>query len=123
MKERRGLYKVKKTCRNLECRYGPFTPTFEFGFHEDNVGGPGTGLCERCFALEIAKPNDGIKIPEEFLSLKCKIGSGSLTCRFLSFSETFKCTKKSTKQSPINLKAKGDNCSGPPQFWTRRSES
>lgn len=120
MKERRGLDKVKKTCR--KCGRGPYTPTYEFGFHEDNVDGHGTGLCEKCFGLEIAEPNDGIEIPKQFVGLKCKIGSGSLTCRFLSFSETFKCTKKGKKNFPINIKAKGDNCSGPPQFWTRRSE-
>lgn len=67
-------------------------------------------------------------LEKEQLRKICKLGSGEATCSFLSFSseDGFSCLKKTGLEEIIRQKrdsgqmnAKGDNCSGPPNFDTR----
>lgn len=66
-------------------------------------------------------------LKKEHLEKICKLGSGEATCSFLSFApgDGFSCSKKTgleeiirQKRASGQMKAKGDNCSGPPNFDT-----
>ncbi len=110
---------VKVTCR--KCGKGPYTPSFIDDFYQDNVAGPGTGLCESCMMAEAFKPKEPVEIEKNHLKSVCKFGGGSSTCRFLVIAGDFKCTKGSGLHQTIEARAetmtaKGDNCGGPPDF-------
>lgn len=64
---------------------------------------------------------------KEHLEKICKLGKDQATCSFLSFTPGgFSCVKKTRleeivrqKRAAGEMNAKGDNCSGPPNFDTR----
>jgi hypothetical protein len=61
----------------------------------------------------------------------CKKGRGEMTCSFLGVSSTtYVCLKGSSMESNIRtriqegtMRAKGDNCSGPPKFTATTNNS
>ena len=115
----------ERTCRKCKLT---FTPSFRFDFYEDGTDDPKVGICERCMMNEAfadQKPtNDPSPIPAGYEMTVCKIGKGRETCGFLGMSGVkFQCLKGSSFESKIrerqrqnSLGAKGDNCSGPPEF-------
>ena len=64
------------------------------------------------------------KINEEHLKNVCLLGAGSLTCSYLGMGgQGFECLKRTQFQGIIDrrraerqIRAMGDNCSGPPEF-------
>jgi hypothetical protein len=109
----------KNTCRNCGL---VFVPSIEFDFYPDGDDQK-IGLCENCL-LKIILYGDQIPIPIGHEKNMCLIGSGSTTCSFVGFAENkWNCLKGSSLESTIREKirdgsitAKGDNCSGPPDF-------
>ena len=106
----------QKTCRI--CGFGPYSPSFTFDFYEDDVDGEGTGRCEKC----MMNPPSQVEISEEQVKNVCKMGQPG-TCRFLTFEDKFKCAKWSRLHEAImsraekgEMRAKGDNCTGPKKF-------
>ncbi len=81
--------------------------------------------CEECRvrATETAEDKK-IELPKDYLENVCRFGKGSLTCSFLAMgSEGLSCLKGHPLESIIRqrreagtIRAKGDNCSGPPVF-------
>lgn len=63
-------------------------------------------------------------LPEEHLKEICKLGQGSLACRFLIFDcQTLQCecAKGTSLENTVNerkekMRCRGNNCSGPPYF-------
>lgn len=102
-----------------------FIPSFAFDFYQDSED-PEVGLCENCMlAKAFGVPNgDPQPVPKGYEDAVCKIGQDSATCSFLAWSGSGpKCLKGSSFETAINRKrqegsgvAKGDNCSGPPDF-------
>ncbi len=119
------------TCR--KCKLS-FIPSFTFDFYRDGKD-PEVGLCENCMiseALAPKKPNsDPSPLPAGYDATVCKFGKGQETCSFLGMSGNgLRCLKGSPLESNIiqrrredSMGAKGDNCSGPPDFQkTKRSK-
>lgn len=109
------------TCR--QCKL-TFVPSFEFDFYADESD-PKVGLCERCFMLETFSENpkrDPVYIPNGHETTICLIGKKQETCKFLSIDgKGYQCLKNSSLEKIIierasSMRAKGDNCSGPPDF-------
>ncbi len=116
------------TCRRCGLT---FVPSFTFDFYPDGED-PNVGLCEKCVIDEaLGKPkitsNDPVPLPAGYEKTVCKRGRRSLTCSFIGMTgDGFRCLKGSTLESEINRRraegsmgAKGDNCSGPPDFTVR----
>ncbi len=64
-------------------------------------------------------------IPDDHLENVCRPGKGKSTCVFLMFGAGFECAKKTgfekllrDRRAQGETNAKGDNCSGPPDFKT-----
>jgi hypothetical protein len=107
-----------------------FIPSFLFDFYpEPTKENPKAGLCEICFMSKIfsgqtATNVSPVSIPKGYQDAVCKKGKGKITCSFLGFGEGgFICLKGSSMETVIrgklrdgSMRAKGDNCSGPPQF-------
>jgi hypothetical protein len=107
------------TCRL--CGHGPYTPSIMFNFYQDDVDGLGTGLCESCIMNVSFATKGPVSITEEQRVNLCKGGQGADACRYLVFTEGFKCAKGSSIQSTIenragSMLAKGCYCLGPPNF-------
>ena len=107
------------TCR--KCGHGPYTPSFTFDFYEDGKAGPGTGLCETCMLQEALKSDEPVEVPDNHRNRVCLGKGGKTTCRFLVFDGKYKCAKGSQMHNFIESRvgtmgAKGDNCSGSPEF-------
>lgn len=112
------------TCRN--CHY-TFVPSFLFDFYPDSKN-PKTGLCENCMmaeAFSTSRPSrDPVPLPAGYKENVCKFGKGRVTCSFLGITtDGLHCLKNSSFESAIrqrrqenSMRAKGDNCSGPPDF-------
>jgi len=110
----------KRTCRVCEKT---FVPSFIFDFYPDGED-PSVGRCERCMMTELFKKPDPVSVTPEHAETVCKSGKGEIACSFLGLGEGgFSCLKKSSFESAIqerrragSIGAKGDNCSGPPDF-------
>lgn len=110
------------TCR--KCNLS-FVPTFLFDFYQDGED-PEVGLCENCMMAKVfgsAPSGDPKPLPEGYQDAVCKFGQGSATCSFLAWGDGLVCLKGSSLETAINRRrqegsmvAKGDNCSGPPDF-------
>lgn len=109
------------TCR--KCGY-TYIPNFAFDFYPDGKD-PKVGLCERCVMAEMLAPKPLQVIPVGHDKNVCKFGQGPTTCAFLVMpgGEGLKCAKQSEFEGMIrkrlsegSISAKGDNCSGPPDF-------
>lgn len=66
---------------------------------------------------------DGTPLTYDDAHGRCKMGRGTETCRYLGIGQTYTCLKGSTFQTLIDervandqIGAKGDNCSGAPDF-------
>ncbi|MBI4992315.1 MAG: hypothetical protein HZB99_03785 [Candidatus Harrisonbacteria bacterium] len=68
---------------------------------------------------------------EEQLKNICKLGKGEVTCSFLGMipGSGFSCLKGTPVEAIIwerrdsgKMSAKGDNCSGPPNFMSQKSD-
>lgn len=117
------------TAREFQCRSckRQFVPSVTCDFYEDNVDGPGTGLCEPCLMRSVfdAAPKP---LPRPgFEKEVCRIGQGAATCCFatmsLDGSGQFQCAKWSGLNNEIVGRQKkgtmlsiGLNCDGPPSF-------
>ncbi len=65
-------------------------------------------------------------LSDDHIQKVCKIGQGEATCSFLAFDPReggMSCMKETSLEASIwlkrangTMKAKGDNCSGPPNF-------
>ena len=102
-------------------------PDFSFDYYGSTNNRD--GQCENCMMREAFKKVDTQEVPsKEHLKEVCKFTQGRLTCRYLCMhpgKETMEhCAKGSDLQSTIDargdtMKAKGDNCSGIPDFQIR----
>lgn len=118
--------KEEYTCRKCKTI---FVPSFEFNFYQDGDD-PTVGLCESCMmaeAFSAKSRNDPKPLPTEppnFDQVVCRINQGKRTCSFLGVSgQGFRCLKGSSLEATIkerllsgSMDARGDNCSGPPNF-------
>lgn len=119
----------KFTCSKRGLNFIP-SPIFDF-YPEPTAENPDAGLCETCmitgvFAESAAPKIDPVPVPKECVERVCKRGQGKATCSFLGFDAktgNFSCLKGSSFEAPIrerlrngSIRAKGDNCSGPPDF-------
>lgn len=112
------------TCRVCERIY---TPSVQDDFYPDDDD-PTKGRCERCLFAEVLKPKprDPVLLPSGYEDRVCKKGQGAATCCFLGMGghpTGMKCLKGSDFEPAIRenmtrgtMRAKGDNCSGPPEF-------
>lgn len=117
---------VSQECTCRKCNH-TFVPSLAFDFYPDGSD-PKVGLCERCMmkeALTNREPSDDpAKVPDGHQVNICKFGKGPETCSFLGMTgNEFQCLKGSSLESVIrqrrrenSIRAKGDNCSGPPDF-------
>jgi hypothetical protein len=116
--------------REYECRkcHLVFVPTYTLDFYPDSRGSR-EGLCEHCrFTEGFTGPKslygEPVSIPVDYELTVCKKGQGEATCSYLGLSpESFRCMKGSYLERIIKMRrqedlmaAKGDNCSGPPDF-------
>lgn len=68
--------------------------------------------------------NEENKLTKEFAGIVCRMGEGEFCCSFLAMDkEGLTCLKNTKYAEEIihrrllgTMKAKGDNCSGPPNF-------
>jgi hypothetical protein len=111
----------ERTCR--KC-HKTFVPSFVFDFYPDGDD-PKVGLCEQCLMEKInTRPpmREPITVSPRHAERICKIGQGRMTCSFLAVTgSSFKCLKDSgmelsTEAREKTMTARGDNCSGPPDF-------
>ena len=113
------------TCRKCHATY---VPSFIRDFYPDGKD-PKVGLCESCMMQENfgpkEPPKEPVDIPEEKIKTLCKPGDGAATCSFLLAGRgaRFSCSKGTAFQATIDnrraagtMGAKGDNCSGPPDY-------
>ena len=117
---------VSEKCTCRKCNR-TFVPSVAFDFYPDGED-PKVGLCERCMlkeALGGREPSgDPVPVPDGYREKVCKMGKGPATCSFLGMTGSeFRCLKGSSMESIIqqrrqedSMSAKGDNCSGPPDF-------
>lgn len=109
------------TCR--KCGHGPYVPSFSFDFYPDSED-PKVGLCERCMMTQAFAPKEPATPPEGHVRSVCKPGHGHETCSFMiAGAGGLKCGKGSAFENAIRqrlvegtMNAKGDNCSGHPDF-------
>lgn len=113
---------TKVTCR--ECRL-EFVPSPAFDFYPDDWDKDvNVGLCERCLMTKVFAPKPSpVPVPEGYEDKVCKKGQKDLMCSYLGMMPKFMCLKGSNVEEIINerrregsMGAKGDNCSGPPDF-------
>jgi len=116
------------TCRKCNLT---FVPSFTFDFYPDGED-PNVGLCETCMLNEALgrpkTPNNGpVPLPAGYEETVCKRGQRNLTCSFIGATGSgFHCLKGTAFEPEINRRraegsigARGDNCSGPPDFTVR----
>jgi hypothetical protein len=110
----------KVTCMECEEKFVP-SPAFDFYPDGDD---PEIGRCEKCLvAKALSKPSSS-PLPSNYEDTVCKRGKGEETCSFLGMTgKGFHCLKNSSWEKEIkqrrsegSMNAKGDNCSGPPNF-------
>lgn len=116
--------KVQVTCRKCKLT---FTPSFSFDFYPDGED-PTVGQCENCLMKETfagtSSKSGSSALPARYRDTICRVGKGAATCSFLLFGgNEFECAKGSTFEPPIrerlregSMNARGDNCSGSPDF-------
>lgn len=119
-------------CTCSKCGH-TFVPSFVFDFYpEPTKDNPNAGICENCMLKEALSRSDAemVSVPREYETTVCKRGQGAITCCFLAVGPVgpvgevgYACLKKSSLEANIRVKlrngtmlAKGDNCSGPPDF-------
>lgn len=108
------------TCR--KCHLS-FVPSVLFDFYPDGQD-PKVGLCERCVVNQALGVNDPTPLQPGQEVARCKFGQHKRTCSFLGVTgKGFQCLKGTAMETEIrkrreenSIKAKGDNCSGPPDF-------
>ena len=110
------------TCRKCHTTY---VPSFINDFYADGAD-PQVGLCESCKMGEVFGVNNKPPhpLPNGHEEKVCKAGCGEATCAFLTAGgDGFRCAKDSVIEKNIRqrlaegtMRAKGDNCSGPPDF-------
>lgn len=109
------------TCR--KCRR-TYVPDVSFDFYPDGDD-PKVGRCERCLMTEELAPKLPQNIPTGHDKEVCKFGQGPATCAFLIIAgeDGLQCAKGSgyerviqTRLSEGTMRAKGEYCSGPPEF-------
>lgn len=105
------------TCRSCKRKY---TSSFFDDFYPDDQKNPTVGLCERCFMAEVFAPKHIAS--ELHINIVCKMSQPG-ACMFLVFDGKPKCAKRSSMHKHITsratageMRATGDNCSGPPDF-------
>ncbi len=112
---------VKEEVTCAKCGFGPYVPSIICDFYQRGDD-PKNGVCERCMLEEAFAPK---AVPsEEHLQNVCKLGQGEVVCAFLTSGPGgFTCTKGTSMEDTIrqrlasgSMNAKGDNCSGPPNF-------
>jgi len=114
------LPEVIVECRTCHARYVP-------SFTHDYYGGENGrgGLCESCMVREALTSEFPDPVPigdDRRLDQVCRAKQGSESCRYLVMNEEgLACSKGSNLQQTIDdqadsMRAKGDNCSGPPDF-------
>jgi len=115
-----------KTCTCMDCKL-VFVPSLSFDFYQEGSN-PEVGRCENCMIVNAfgSESNEPFPLPAEYYKERvCKVGKGEKTCSFLGFNNgsVLSCMKGSDMESIImaklaenTMKAKGDNCSGPPNF-------
>lgn len=113
------------TCQ--KCGYGPYTPSMVFDFYPTGED-PTQGDCERCvlqaLSAKVLASKEPVPVPPEHLDNICKLGQGEAVCAFVGAgADGFSCMKGSAVDATIrqriasgSMNAKGDNCSGPPEF-------
>lgn len=120
---------MSERCTCSQCGR-TFIPSLSFDFYsEPTKENPKAGLCENCFMGKIfsgqtATNVSPVSIPSGYQDAVCKRGKGETTCGFLGFGGNgFLCLKGSSAETNIranlrdgSMRAKGDNCSGPPDF-------
>ncbi len=87
----------------------------EFSHYQSGSGG------------RISVRRKGVGLDKKHIEKICKLGGDEAVCSFLSYTpDGFTCLKKteleefiSQKRAAGEMRAKGDNCSGPPNFDTR----
>lgn len=108
------------TCMDCEEK---FVPSSAFDFYPDGDD-PKIGRCEKCLmAKAFDKPSES-PLPPNYEDTVCKPRKGEETCSFLGMTgKGFHCLKNSSWEKEIrqrrsegSMGAKGDNCSGPPDF-------
>jgi hypothetical protein len=99
-----------------------------FDFYRDGGDDPKVGLCENCmlaeaFSKDQPATHDPVDIPSGYEKTVCQPGKGKLTCSFLGMAPAFQCLKGTAFEAELQRRrqegsmcAKGDNCSGPPDF-------
>lgn len=99
-----------------------YVPNFANDFYPDGDNEE-VGHCERCVIAKALAPKHSPVIVLEQTSIEvCKRGQGEKCCRYLIVNgANWCCAKDSNFQSAIDerfasMKAKGNNCSGPPNF-------
>lgn len=126
IEESRPLAEEEVECRKCHAHWVP-------NFMRDYYGQQGddrrSGTCEGCMMQE-HMPKPPVPVPtKEHLQTVCRFGQGGAqVCRYLAFGAELSCAKKSVLQRTIDDKAetmtaKGDNCSGPPDFTPTPQES
>ena len=118
-----------KECTCSNCGH-TFVSSILFDFYpRPTKENPSAGLCENCFLKEALPKQTTVNIspvfiPSGYKETVCKMGKKEMTCSFLGFGEGgYLCLKKSSMEESIkerirnnSISAKGDNCSGPPNF-------
>jgi hypothetical protein len=117
------------TCRECQTTY---VPSFANDFYPDGAD-PKVGLCERCLITGVLAPKQPTDIPDGHEVMVCKFGKGQSTCAFMILSSGSgglrkQCAKGSHYERIIrdrlekkSMGAKGDNCSGPPDFTATKA--
>lgn len=110
------------TCRSCGATY---VPDFARDFYPDGED-PKVGRCEGCMMRSLFQVNtkEPHVLPSGHLETVCKFRQGEATCSFLVIGgDGSKCGKDSSfekmirqRRSEGTMGAKGDNCSGPPNF-------
>jgi len=115
---------MKEVVICMDCEE-KFVPSPAFDFYPDGDD-PKIGRCEKCLmAKAFDKPSES-PLPPNYEDTVCKPGKGEKACSFLGMlggKREFSCLKNSYSDKEIrrrrdegSMSAKGDNCSGPPDF-------
>ncbi len=113
------MSKKEVTCSQCHRTYVP-SISFDF-YRRPTPEDPNAGVCESC----LLRGPDPVEVSDSQAKEVCKFGSSEKTCAFLAISAGigFVCVKKTNTSSEIRyrlendlMNAKGNNCSGPPNF-------
>ncbi|HXK38036.1 MAG TPA: hypothetical protein VJ579_03135 [Candidatus Paceibacterota bacterium] len=110
----------EKVCR--ACNH-KFIPSFSFDFYQTGSD-PEVGVCERCMLRGITVSENPVAVPYGHAESVCKVGKEVETCSFLCLGAGgHKCAKGTPLEPEIRrklergeMRSKGDNCSGAPDF-------